>query len=549
MEDYRDKDTGWGTYFGPMATGTCKDGTRWELPSLKSVTPDVLDYWVIRAREARNPIFKARYAGLVWAFTNPVTGEAAPAEMAWIRIDSVIAVAVSGAHKYETEVIKQLRHAIQLAVSLNDPDRVERLRDGILAYGDKVAEDDKPGLWCFVYDSLWNQKKVPLTDAQKSKIINDLEGRLDRVSDTSAGRSLDPWSAEAAAVRLAKHYRAEGRADDVKRVLLKYGATFEKMAEHAAAMLAQAWLQQVQQVYRDFGLKEDAERLLRRIGELGPKAYGELKPVSTEMTITKEEMDGYVQEMTEGDLEAALGRIAVHYLPRKDQVEKQIKELAAEHPLTFLVQAQIVDHKGRPTATVGSVEHDLVGRVIMQMAQNIQFEAVFVRQVMIALVNKYAITHEALTEYVSRAPLFDDNGKAILGRGIKAYLDGDVLVAIHVLIPQIENAIRTLVAMSGGTVLKPNRSGGMDLKTFDELLCDECLSAGFGDDVPLYLRVLFTDRRGINLRNRVFHGIAPASIFNLAFADRVVHVLLILAQVRKKEKPAAGERNGGEDRE
>ncbi|MBE3065783.1 MAG: DUF4209 domain-containing protein [Spirochaetes bacterium] len=466
-----------------------------------------------------------------------------------MRIDNVIEAVGSGSHSYETDAIKQLEHALHLSVSISDAARIERVRDAILAYGDKVAEDDEPGLWCFVYDLLWNQKKVPLTEAQKTKIIGDFEGRLERVSDTSGDRPLDPWAAEAAAIRLAKHYRTEGRSEEVKRVLLKYGAAYEKMAEPAAAMLAQAWLENVYQVYRDFGLKEDAERLLRRIRDLGPKALDDLKPISVEMEITNKEMADFVQEMTEGDLETVLGRIAVHYLPRRDQVEKQIKDLAATAPLSFLCQAKVVDHKGRPTATVGSLEHDLEGRVIMQMAQNMQFVAVSLRQVMIALVNNFSITHERLTEYVCRTPLFDEDSKAILGRGIKAYLEGDSLVAIHVLMPQIENAIRNLVEYIGGTVLKPNRVGGMDLKTFDELLRDEQLSAVFGvagDDVLLYLRVLFTDRRGVNLRNRVFHGIAPASTFNLAFADRVVHSLLILAQVRKKEEPAADEREVGE---
>ncbi len=544
-ENYQNKETGWGTYFGPMMAGTSEDGSRWESPPIKLVTSEMLGYWAKRAREAKNPILKARYAGLVWDFTNPVTGKSPPVEMAWMRIDNIIEAVASGSHKYEMEAIKKLEHALQLAVSLNDAARVERVRDAILAYEDKVAQDDKPGLWCFTFDFLWGKKNVPLTDAQKTKIIKDLEGRLDRVSDTSGNNSLEPWAAEAAAVRLAKHYRSEGRSEEVKRVLLKYGAAFEKIAEPAAAMLAQAWLEKVYQVYRDFGLKEDAERLLRRIRELGPKALGDLKPISVEMKITNEEMAGYVKEMTEGDLETVLGKVARRYLPRRDQIETQIKDLAATAPLSFLFQAQLIDHKGRPTATVGSLEHDLEGRVIMQMAQDIQFVAVFLRQVMIALVNKFAITHEVLTEYVCRTPLFDEDSRAILGRGIKAYLEGDSLVAIHVLMPQIENAIRTLVENTGGTVLKPNQFGGMDTKTFNELLRHEKLSAVFGDDVPLYLRVLFTDRRGVNLRNRVFHGIAPASTFNLTFADMVVHSLLILAQVRKKEEPAADEREGG----
>ena len=75
----------------------------------------------------------------------------------------------------------------------------------------------------------------------------------------------------------------------------------------------------------------------------------------------------------------------------------------------------------------------------------------------------------------------------------------------------------------------------MDLKTFDELLRNKSVVAVFGEDTPLYMRVLFTDRRGVNLRNNVCHGMAPAGTFSLGTADRVVHALLILAQVRTKQ--------------
>lgn len=547
-EDYPDNGTGWGTFFGPMMAGTDENGTRWESPPLALVTPEVLEYWAKRARESKHPVLKARYAGLVWDLTRAATKASPPIEMAWIRIDSIIEIAAQGGQEFEVQTIKQLEHALRVSVAINGPVRVERVRNAILAYADQVGEDDKPGLWCFVYDLLWDQKKVPLTEAQKAKIISDLEARLARVSDTSGDGPIDPWAAEAAAIRLAKHYRAEGRSEDVRRVLLKYGGAFEKMAEPAAPMLAQAWAQQVHQVYRDFGLKEDAERLLRRIRDLGPKTLDDLKPITTQMKIAKEEMEAYVRELIDGDLDTALGRIAGHYLPRKDQVEKQVRDLSAQAPLTSLFTAQFVDHKGRPTATVGSIEDDLDGHIIKHMAQNIEFSAVFLREVMAALVSKFAVRPNTLTEYLCRTPLLEDDARAIVERGITAYLDGDALVAMHVLIPQVENAVRVLVENTGGTVLRPNRSGGMDLKTFDELLRDERVSSVFrGEDVPLYLRVLFTERRGLNLRNDVCHGMAPASKFNFAFADRLIHSLLVLAQVRKKDSPA--DKSTGEEDE
>ena len=540
-ENHADKETGWGTYFGPKMSGTEEDGSHFEAPSIRLVTPEILDYWAKRAREAKNPILKVRYAGLVWDLTRRVTDQSPPYEMAQIRIDGVIEMAATKVHKYESQVISKLEHALHLAIVLDDVTRIGRVRNAILDYEDEVAQDDKVGLWGFAFDLLWGNKKVPLTEAQKVKIISDLEGRLKRVGDTSGNQPRDPWVAEAAALRLARYYRAENRPEDTERVLLKYGVAFEKIAEVAAAMLGQAWLEKVCQVYRDFGLKDDAQRLLRRIRELGPKARQDLKTISAQVEIKREEMEKYVQELTEGGLETALGKIALHYVPRRGEIEKEIKDLASKAPLTFLFQAQLVDHKGRPTALVGPIENDLDGRVIMHMSQTIQFSAIFLRHVMGGVMSKFAIDHNQFSEYVCRSPVFDDDGQTIVRAGIKRYFEGDTLAAIHLLVPQVENAIRNLVENAGGTVLKPNRSGGFDLKTFDELLRDDRVSAVFGEDIPLYMRVLFTDRRGVNLRNDLCHGMAPVATLGLGMADRVVHALLILAQVRVTQGTPEGE--------
>src|SRR5690242_14513200 len=45
MENYPDRRTGWGTYFGPMMVWSNGDGTSTESPSIKLVTPQILDYW------------------------------------------------------------------------------------------------------------------------------------------------------------------------------------------------------------------------------------------------------------------------------------------------------------------------------------------------------------------------------------------------------------------------------------------------------------------------------------------------------------------------
>lgn len=126
----------------------------------------------------------------------------------------------------------------------------------------------------------------------------------------------------------------------------------------------------------------------------------------------------------------------------------------------------------------------------------------------------------------------------ILKRGLDAYFSGDHIVSVHLLIPQVENAVRRLLELTGRTTYRPSRNGGYYLKTMDEMLRDEGIIQSLGENATLYMRILYTDPRGWNLRNDVCHGISMPEKFCQPVADRVFHTLLFLGLIReRKEEP------------
>lgn len=99
--------------------------------------------------------------------------------------------------------------------------------------------------------------------------------------------------------------------------------------------------------------------------------------------------------------------------------------------------------------------------------------------------------------------------------------------------PQIETAIRNLVEISGMSVIKPQyKRNGFQLLTLDELLRTKPIEDTFTPDGALYLRLVLTDQRSLNIRNLLCHGIVPPHYFNSGIAARLLHVLIILGMVR-----------------
>jgi hypothetical protein len=534
-EDSSEQGSVWGTYFGPMMSARNQDGTVSEFPSIKRVTPEMLNYWSERAKQAKHPILKTRYAALVWEFSKHVTKKSADITMAHICIDNIIEMAKSLCHENECDVIQRMEYAVNLAISINDKTRLNKLRDAIIDFEDKVADDSKRGLWGFSFDTLLMNKKVQLSDGQTTKVVNTLEERLERVSDFDNKKSFDPFASESAATRLAQYYRRQNQPDDVKRVLLKYGNAFERASEGASSLLAIAWLQKVESVYRDFGLKDEADRILNVIRQRGPDVRKDMKPITVETEISREKMENYVNAMIDGELNAAMTRIAVHYIPKKDEAAQQLKDLAKEHPISFLFPTTIQDHNGRTIAHIGSLDKDLDGHVMRSITQDMQFSSIFLRNVLHKFREKFSVSSDSIVAELSKSPVFTKEKADIIKRGLDAYFDGDHLVAIHLLIPQIESAIRKLLELTGGTTYKQGRSGGYFLKTFDEMLRDERIVLFMGEDVTFYLRILYTDPRGWNLRNDVCHGISLPKQFCVQVTDRIFHTLLLLGQVRERK--------------
>jgi hypothetical protein len=113
---------------------------------------------------------------------------------------------------------------------------------------------------------------------------------------------------------------------------------------------------------------------------------------------------------------------------------------------------------------------------------------------------------------------------------------GDSVAAIHLLVPQVEAALRQLALLIGAPIYAPRRGGGFHVRLLDDLLRDAKLVEVLSEDVTGYLRMLLTDARGWNVRNDVCHGLAPAGMLTPPVADRVMHALLVLATIREKRR-------------
>ncbi|RRA50506.1 DUF4209 domain-containing protein [Acidipila sp. EB88] len=540
-----DEDSLWGTYFAPMMEFTQADGSILRVPNVMDLNGATVAHWKARAKITKNPIMRARYADCVWDLDRVVTKEKRQHEFALIAAQSYIENARRGGFADEVnastdlsraldiEGVRQLTRALALARTVNAKELQTEAVSELIDFCERSGKPGAPGIWLAPFDSLYGQKGL-LTPAQQDDLIKNLELMLARTTSQTESKEFDPWAAQYAAQRLITHYKDTGQT---KRLVLAYGHAFETMAKDAAPLLAIAWLQPVIEAYQQAGLKGEAERLSLVAAEKGRTLGDDLKHVKVEVPFDRDHFLKSVDRLLAGDdLSTKLYLIAHEFAPKAAQVRETVQHLSETAPLLARITHQVIGPSGQTTAQIGSVDEDLEGRLQSQTAQYIGILLPLLNHTLSELKLRDNPTTDQIIDVLFRCPLFNDCRKELLREGFGAYLGEDWVKAIHVLVPQMEEALRNLAAGIGIPVTKTVRTqpGLTDLKNMGDVFNDARVRQVLGETMWRFLTVLYTDRRGINLRNNVAHGLVGPEAFNRSSSNLVFLSFFVIGSLRIK---------------
>jgi hypothetical protein len=504
------------------------DGNRNE----DSMVPEVL----IEVDDDMKPLCELTIADRLRTWSKLATGKMPDVSFAKRSVDATIAAADAQLFERRTNGTRRLSRALNVALSIKDPLRITAVASAIIRYEESVGSEGLASVSGSLFDLLVENDKIRLSSEQCRKLVGNMEARLSQLTDTNDASGLDPWAIESVALPLARWYRSKKQADQACRTVLKLRDACVITARAKPGIEAAAWLRMVHDVLASFGLHAEAAEATVAIREHGRPGDSELRLQSHTMSVPVAAFEEFVDGMTAGSLSNALRRIAVHFTPDPKHVERLVTTLSSEAVLYSMISVAIVDNDGRTVAQVGSVSNDLDGRVVFQMGQLIQLSGLWLRGCLERLVTRQGLTSAQLADHILATPVFLPEHHCLVRAGISAFLHADHVTALHVLTPQIEAALRSLIEKSGGSVMKAHRNGGFMMKTLDEVLRDPIVSTALSERAVLYLRVLLTDARGLNLRNKICHGLMPSSDLTHGLADRIVHALLVLSGLQEQKE-------------
>lgn len=532
-----DQDSTFGGYFGPQWTQVDKQGTPYYTPAKEDITLEAVLYWEQRYKVVTNALMRMRYAALVWDFKRRICNINYDADLYRTYVDSMLEVADNDLTSHPVVTVLVLERLFSITKS--NPADLTMTKAALRSFETRHAPDSSVRCWASLFLLMQNNKHC-FTQDEIDALVAAHEDRLQRLQHPDTKGKIDIWTLDSQADLLADYYCRCHQLDEVRRVLKVAEQAHKQSFDQDIPLQRMGILEQLHHKYVHYGLYEDANALLSEIQEAGALASQTLQTHAYEYTIPKEvfdQADVLFGTKASSD-EERWQNFVFQFIPCKDDAEKSLAEAAKQAPLYYMTGINLMDYKGRPMSVIGSHDQDPEGNLVMHITEHLNFGTTFLG-IAIRKMREVGLmtTDRIMSDIIEPCPFYEGYSYEVIRQALD-FLFGDMpVVACHLLVPQIESAIRNLVENAGFSVIKRQKyvEKGFQLITLDDLLRKGPVEQAFTSDGALYLRLVLTDQRSLNIRNDLCHGILPPDNFHSGIAARLLHVLVMIGMVRVKE--------------
>ena len=422
------------------------------------------------------------------------------------------------------------------SIAKGQPADLAKVKQSMTSFEKKFATDDATRYWACQFVIMLENKKW-FTQSEINTLVQAHEERLKRLNYTEDLAKSNVWTIEQQCKLLSDYYKSHQKNDEIKRILNIEEKAYRLNFQTIAPIQKLGILEQLHKKYQYYGLGDESKRLLAEIQNAGKASKSSMEATSIEFSIPQEVYD-QAEEMFGKKASSDAVRwqnFAIYFIPSETYEKQSLKELVDKYPLRYMVATQMMDANGRPMSVVGDYNSDPEGSLVLHITEKMNFSAYFLGIAIHKMIDVGLMGPERImSEIIEPCILFDESNYDIIRQGLDFFFEGKYILACHIIVPQIENAIRNLVEKSGISVIKPqHKRNGFQLLTLDELLRTKAIEDAFTSDGALYLRLVLTDQRSLNIRNLLCHGIVPPQYFESGAAARLLHVLIMLGMVKE----------------
>ena len=346
----------------------------------------------------------------------------------------------------------------------------------------------------------------------------------------------DPYSARAYYEIAARLLARAGLAEDAEQARVEAAQTWVAEADQAEAAgnhgAAQAHLNSAIQAYRAIPRCKDLlPPLHRRLDTAGAEALKLMKQISSAPIdigpVVKAARES-VLGLPMSDAIYALACAAPSLDPEK--LRTQAEEMAKKAPLSSMFSSAVYDRAGRVVhKSPGLFTDDPDEReqaLDAQVARHADFHRNFTVQAQImpalmALLGEHVVEDSDILDLLQGSVLVPEGRAELFALGFAAGFRRDLLTATHLLVPQLEHALRVLLRDAGVITASIDQDGIQSDWPLGRLLSAPEIRTVLPETLVFELRTLLVYKGSSNIRNMLCHGLmapdefATANVFYL----------------------------------
>ena len=475
--------------YGPFAPWIEMQGVIFP-PPLDTLNNDILEDWANVLQYAKNPIVCSRLADLLWVRKWGVR----PDLLARQAIDAYFAV--SEGDWIELERGFCLIRALDLSKAINDPQRKAKAIALIIddTYRELKSEDPKPGVSLRLIESLMSLPKA------------ETPGEVDALLDLALSvHEKNAWIAESILDMMIRRSNVEKQ----RELQLYQISLWIEEANRSEKGLSQLFhLEHALELARNYGFQDVADEVRRRIQSV-PEEELDLKTISGQVEVPLETVEKYLNWFVdERGWRESLIRFGSYGPPSGDYKNnlEEIEKQARDFPLQFLVTRAVYDENNAPIRFGRTVDENKVIALARQETLGITIFGSTAPDILQRITDKHGFppSHDLVDFFTTS--IISKDVSANIATALEWYFKGEYDVAAHLLVPRIENIIRTLAREIGLPIIRePVGATPGGVVQLGSLLIR--LEGLMDESWRRYFYNLLANPIGMNLRNRICHGL------------------------------------------
>jgi hypothetical protein len=275
--------------------------------------------------------------------------------------------------------------------------------------------------------------------------------------------------------------------------------------------------------------KEEAKKLENELVQLQLEIPLNYTPIETSINLTNI-LDNFLKEINSRDLEGSLKLIALYANPLKKQnLFKNAKENIKKFPIQTIFTPIITDEKGKVIHKQSNKyeEGQIRAFATREMTLSFQIKGIVINRGLREIYNLFDLNEFYFNSLISPNPFIPSQQINQFKEGLRLGLTANWIASLSILIPLLENSLRSLIHNLGHNMVVIDTEGVQREKDLNSFIYSETFKEVFGEDRQFQLQVLLTDKNGLNLRNKIAHGLLVDSSSNFSIYGAVTWAITL----------------------